>query len=170
MIAGTRDMTILPSCWCWDSSRNFSEYILTWRSLKFEYLCWMTDAWKRKRPRSWRCSPRSTTATDYWATSGSVDTAYASSSAESTRWWSTAWQAWWIFEGPSPNVFSCHWSTGSRWLASCSGKTTQHSTMWWSAEGVVRVRTTLGRSSRTGGSHSSMDVSLMLLLSLGRNL
>ena len=103
-------MTVLLSYWCWNSSRKFSECILTWKSLKFEYLCWMTDVWKRKRPTSGRCSPTSTTttATDYWATSGSADTAYASSGAESvesTNWWSTAWQVWWILEG-TPPVFS----------------------------------------------------------------
>ena len=148
-------MTVLSSCWCWNSSRKFLECNLTWKSLKFEYLCWMADVWKRKRPRSRRCSPTSTTtATDNWATSGSVDTAYGSSgseSAESTDWWSTAWQAWWILKGPPLGVFSCHWSARSRWLASCSGKTTQHSIVRWSAEGVVRFRTTLGWSSRLVG-------------------
>ena len=135
----------------------------------------MLDVWKRKRLRSWRCSPTSTTtaATDYWETFGSADTTYASSSAESvesTNWWSAAWQAWWILEGLPPDVFSCHWSTGSKLLASCSRKATQHSVVRWPAKGVVRVRTTSGRSLKTGVRHSSMDVPLMLLLSPGRNL
>ena len=104
-------MTVLPSYWCWDSSRKFSECILTWNYLNFEYL--IADVWKR--PRSWRCSPTSTTttATVYWATLGSTDTNHASVGAESakpTGWWSTAWQAWWIPEGPSPSVLSWHGS------------------------------------------------------------
>jgi len=95
-----------------------------------------------------------TTATYYWAASGSTDTTYASSGAELTEssiWWSTARHAWWIFKGPSPDVFSFHWSTRSGWLASSSGKATQHSIVWWPAEGVVRVRTTPRRSSRLVG-------------------
>ena len=51
----------------------------------------------------------------------------------------------------APGVLSCHWSIGSRWLASCSGKATQHSAVRRPAEGVVRVRTTPGRSSRLVG-------------------
>ena len=47
---------------------SISLYVhITWKSLNFEYLCWMSDVWKRKKLRSWRCSPISTTtaATDY---------------------------------------------------------------------------------------------------------
>ena len=155
-------MTVLLSCWCCNSPIKFLDCILyLYKCLcleisKFECLCWMTGSWNRKRQGSWRCSPISTTTTAiyYWAASGSTDTSYASSDAESvesTNWWSTAWQAWWILEGTSPGVFSCHWSTRSRWLASCSGKATQHSAVRWLAEGVVRVGTTPGRSSRLVG-------------------
>jgi len=56
----------------------------------------------------------------------------------------TSWRA-------ALGVFSCHWSTRSRWLASCSEKATQHSVVRRPAEGVVRVRITLGRSSRLVG-------------------
>ena len=155
-ISGTRDMTILSSCWCWNSSRKFSECILTWKSLNFEYLCWMLDVWKMKRLRSQRCSPTSTTTTaptieQLPAVQIQLMQALVQNQQNQPIGGVPHNKRGEFLKHCPPSVFTCHWSTRRKWLALCSGKATQHSAMRRPAEGVVRVRTTLGRSSRLVG-------------------